>query len=218
MRLARVNQPFDDRDFLYEIKHDGYRGLAYLGDGACELVSRNGNTFKRWPELCRELAVTLKGHDAILDGELVCFDAEGRSLFAPLLFGRRIPCFVAFDLLWLDGEDLRDLSLLERKRWLRRLIPRRRQSRLQYLEHVRGRGVSLFELARAKDLEGIVGKWAHARYASGENTTWVKVKNPDYTQMRDRAELFDVKPKPARFTAPRLSITIDAMAVSRRKA
>jgi len=62
------------------------------------------------------------GWRAILDAELASFDADSLNLFAPLLFGRRIPCLVAFDLLWLDGEGLRDLSLLERKRRLRRLI------------------------------------------------------------------------------------------------
>lgn len=154
----------------------------------------------------------------MLDGELVCFGHDGRSLFAPLLFGRQVPCFVGFDLLWLDGEDLCDLPLVERKRRLRRLIPRRQRSRLQYLAHVRGRGVGLFGLACERDLEGIVGKWMHARYTAGDRTTWVKVKNPDYTQMRDRAELFDVKPKPARFTAPRLSVTIEALAKAKRKA
>ena len=55
MRLARVPEAFNDRDWLFEIKHDGYRCVAYVGDGACELVSRNGDTFKRWPELCREV-------------------------------------------------------------------------------------------------------------------------------------------------------------------
>lgn len=206
MRLARLKDPFDDRDWIWELKLDGYRCVAYIAGGTCELVSRNGNTFKRWPELCREIAVALKGHEAILDGELACFGAAGRSLFAPLLFGRQIPCFAAFDLIWLDGEDIRDLPLIERKRRLRRLVPRRRRSRLTYLDHVRGRGTELFTLACQKDLEGIVGKWSQARYTSGDRTTWVKVKNPDYTQMRDRGELMDQKPRAARMPAPRLVI------------
>jgi len=76
---------------------------------------------------------------------------------------------------------------------------------------VRGRGVALFELARAKASRASSAN-GRTRDTAGDPTTWVKVKNPDCTQMRDRAELFDVKPKPARFTAPRLSITIEAMA------
>jgi bifunctional non-homologous end joining protein LigD len=212
MRLARLAEPFDDRDWIFEIKHDGYRCVAYVSAGACDLISRNGNTFKRWPELCRKLAHTLKGHDAILDGELVCLAPDGRSLFAPLLFGQRIPCLFAFDLLWVDGDDLRDLPLLERKRRLRKLIPQRQRSRLQYLEHVARRGRDLFAAACARDLEGIVAKWARAKYTPGKRTTWAKVKNPEYSHMRDRGELMDQKPRPARMTMPRLVIAADVIA------
>jgi ATP-dependent DNA ligase len=59
MRLARLTEPFDDRDWIFEIKHDGYRCVAYFSESRCELVSRYGNTFSRWPELCRQLAHAL---------------------------------------------------------------------------------------------------------------------------------------------------------------
>jgi bifunctional non-homologous end joining protein LigD len=86
-------------------------------------VSRNGHTFKHWPHLCEELAHAVKAHHAVMDGEIVCLDARGRSNFKSLLFRRESSYFYAFDLLALDGEDLREWPLVERKRRLRRLIP-----------------------------------------------------------------------------------------------
>jgi bifunctional non-homologous end joining protein LigD len=127
----------------------------------------------------------------VLDGELVCLRADGRPNFMALL-GRQAPAyFCAFDLLALDGEDLRDRPLLERKRRLRRIVPRR-SDRLRYVDHIRGRGVDLFRLACERDLEGIVAKWAPRAYRLvGRVSPWVKIKNRDYTQARDRHELFD---------------------------
>ena len=94
------------------MKLDGFRALAYVERDKCRLVSRNGNTFKRFAPLAAEIAGALRGvRNAILDGEVVCLDHAGRPLFNALLYRRREPCFVAFDCLWLDGRDLRRLSL-----------------------------------------------------------------------------------------------------------
>jgi len=101
---------------------------------------------------------------------------------------RRGPfCFFAFDLVWLDGSDLRDQSLLERKSLLRKLVPRRTQSVL-YVEHVTG-GPDLFRLICQRDMEGVVAKQASARYTP-EATTWVKIKNRAYSQAVGRKEFF----------------------------
>ena len=123
MPLLRLPKPFDHPDWLFEVKHDGFRALAHIDGHHCDLVSRNGHTFKHWPQLCEELAHAVKAHDAVMDGEIVCLDARGRSNFKSLLFRREWPYFYAFDLLAVDGEDLREWPLVERKRRLRRTDP-----------------------------------------------------------------------------------------------
>jgi bifunctional non-homologous end joining protein LigD len=120
-QLTLVRHPFDHPDFLFELKHDGFRALAYVSDGHCELISRRRNSYMSFQELRDNLA-KLKVKNAIIDGELVCLDAEGRSIFNELLFRRGYPIFYAFDLLYLNGRDLRQLPLVERKERLRALI------------------------------------------------------------------------------------------------
>ena len=122
--------------------------------------------------------------------KLVCLGDDGRPVFDALLYRRALPHFCAFDCLWLDGEDVRELPLVERKRLLRRIIPRR-LGWVRYVRHVRGRGTDLFRLSCELDLEGIVAKWAASPYRlAGDRSPWVKVKNRDYSQARDRHELF----------------------------
>jgi bifunctional non-homologous end joining protein LigD len=203
MPLLRVKEPFDHPDWLFELKHDGFRALAIVEGHHCQLVSRRGHVFRQWPQLAEELAHTVKANRAVLDGELVCLRPDGVSDFYSLLYRREWPVFVAFDLLQLDGADLRGESLLERKRRLRALVPRER-SRLRYLDHVRNRGRDLFAAACAWDTEGIVAKWGAGPYRTdGALTSWVKVRNPNYSQMAGRHEAFltrgDGKP---RRTAP----------------
>jgi ATP-dependent DNA ligase len=90
-----------------------------------------------------------------------------------------------------DGEDVREWPLIERKRRLRQLVPSV-PTRLLYVDHIKARGTDFFEVACAHDLEGIVAKPANGRYHSdGTNTNWVKIKNPCYTQMTARHELFE---------------------------
>ena len=153
--------------------------------------SRNGHTFKHWPQLCEELAHAVKAHDAIIDGEIVCLDARGRSNFKSLLFRPRVAVFYAFDLLAVDGEDLREWPLVERKRRLRRLIPSV-PTRLLYVDHITERGRDFFKVACAHDLEGIVAKPVTGRYhCDGTSTNWIKIRNAGYTQMTARHELFE---------------------------
>lgn len=182
--------PSITREWLFEIKYDGFRGLAHVADGQGALVSRNANVMRRFRTLGAALGQVLRRHAAIVDGEIVCLGADGAPRFADLMFSRGVPCFVAFDLLWLDGEDLRDRPLIERKRRLRRLVGRGSDA-LHLVEPVVARGVDLFAEVCARDLEGIVAKWAAAPYRVLDGRSpWVKVKNRDYRQMRDRHELF----------------------------
>jgi bifunctional non-homologous end joining protein LigD len=186
MTLSRRREPFNHPDWLFEIKHDGFRSLAYIQDGQCQLVSRRGNVFKRFLPLAGQMAKELKV-SVVLDGEIVCLDASGRSQFHSLLFHRGTPYFYAFDILQLNGKDLRSLPLIARKKQLRKLIPNR--SSLLYVDHIEARGEDLFRLACREDLEGIVAKRKDGVY--GPQADWVKIKNPKYSQSVGRHELFN---------------------------
>jgi bifunctional non-homologous end joining protein LigD len=111
-QLTLVCQTCDHRDFLFELKHDGFRALAHIWDGKCELVSRKRNSYKSFQGLRDNLAM-LKVTNAVLDGEIVCLDSEGRSIFNNLLRRKGFPVFCAFDLIYLNDCDLRQLSLVE---------------------------------------------------------------------------------------------------------
>ena len=108
------------------------------------------------------------------------------------MFRRVWPHFYAFDVLAVDGGDLRGLPLLVRKRRLAAILPAV-NSRLLYLDHVAVRGRDLFRAACERDLEGIVAKWARGTYQTGCGTSWLKVKNPAYSQMVGRRELFEAR-------------------------
>ncbi len=139
--------------------------------------------------LCRQPYWARPLNDAILDGEIVALDVSGRADFYPLLHRRADPYFYAFDLLWLDGRDLRGLALVERKALLRGLAPRQ-PSRLLYVDHVVGNGVELFRAVCDQDIEGIVAKHMEAPY-DPDSPTWVKIKNRAYTQAVGRRERFE---------------------------
>src|SRR5437660_3203559 len=99
MPLGRLAGPFNHRDWIFEIKWDGFRSLAFIENGRCRLVSRKGNEFKSFPALNLALPAECGATNAVLDGEIVCLDAAGVSQFTDLLFRRGEPRFYAFDLL-----------------------------------------------------------------------------------------------------------------------
>src|SRR4030081_1776341 len=142
-QLTLVRQPFDDPDFLFELKHDGFRALAHIWDGKCELVSRRRNAYESFNEL-RENLAKLKVKNAVIDGELVCLDSEGRSIFNELLFRRGCPIFYVFDLLYLNNRDLRQLPLVGRTEKLKALIEKSGLPDVICGKFVEGRGVDLF--------------------------------------------------------------------------
>ena len=195
MRLSRRSAPFDSDQFIYELKIDGFRALAHLQDGRGELISRNGNVFRGFADLAGWLAAHFRVESAVLDGEIACVDDAGRSVFNDLLFRRRECVFFAFDLLFLNGDDLRALPLIERKARLRKLL-RRKRSRVLYVDHIEVRGREFFEKVCELDLEGIVAKRRQSPYRATEKPSphWVKIKNPKYSQAEGREELFNPKP------------------------
>src|SRR5215468_2124424 len=153
IRLSRRKGPFDSDEFLFELKIDGFRALAHVEAGKGELISRNGNVFRCFADLSTWMAEILRVDSAVLDGEIACVDESGRPVFRDLLFRRRQCVFITFDLLYLNGKDLRALPLIDRKAMLKKLLKRKR-SRILYLDHVEGDGRLLFEQIVAMDLEG----------------------------------------------------------------
>jgi bifunctional non-homologous end joining protein LigD len=195
--LSRRPEPFSHTDWLYEIKYDGFRALAYCDPSGVRLISRNGNRFASFTDLCAGIEYALKARHAVIDGEIVCLDDGGCSQFNQLLFRRDAPRFCAFDLLHLDGRDMRTLPLIERKRALRKLVPNR-SAFLVYVDHVEGEGEHLFKLVCERDLEGVVAKHSLSRYTVEDgNPGWVKIRNRRYSQMVGRDELFEKRYKAA---------------------
>jgi bifunctional non-homologous end joining protein LigD len=186
MQLS-LAKPFDNPDWLFELKADGFRALADVNDGSCKLVFRKDNTYKTFGNMSDTLAKLKR--TAILDGEIVCLDEEGRSLFMPLLARKTQASFYAFDLLWLGGKDLRGLPLLLRKQRLQGLLRRAKLPGVIRASLIEQHGIALYQEVCQRDLEGIVCKRKDSVYSS--RLRWLKVKNPDYTQAVGRKELFE---------------------------
>jgi bifunctional non-homologous end joining protein LigD len=188
MLATSVDKPFDGPEWLFEIKWDGYRAVAFIEDGRVRLVSRNQNELTaRYPEL-KDLAKSVKAKTAILDGEVVALDEEGRASFSLMQQrtgfrpgGRRgvakadVPVlYYAFDLLYLEGYDWRKVALEDRKEKLESLLVT--GDSLRYSDHYEKQGKALFEMARAKGLEGILAKKRDSIYQERRSSEWLKIK------------------------------------------
>jgi bifunctional non-homologous end joining protein LigD len=172
---------------VFEPKYDGYRGMLYLAPGVAIFGSKRGIVLTHFRELAEAIHAQLGVRNAILDGEVVALNDEGQQDFGFLLRGQGRLHYAAFDLLWLNGRDLRSLPLVKRQQRLARLIPKTTPilSRVLVVEED---GRALFEAAQRLDLEGIVAKRKTDQYAP--HTVWLKIKNPAYTQAEGRWELF----------------------------
>lgn len=180
MLATLVEAPFDNPDWIYEIKWDGYRAIAQIEKGQVkskvQLYSRNGLSFNdKYPEVVKALK-KLK-HNIILDGEIVALDKRGRSVFELLQnAGEKTELnYVVFDILYLDGRDLTKLPLLERKKILKTILPR--NGIIKYSDHIEKLGVKFFEKAKKATLEGIMAKNKSSIYKPGERSKdWQKIK------------------------------------------
>ncbi len=187
LTLASISEkPFSNPDWLFEVKWDGVRGVAYLANGEVSARSRAGREISlEYPEV-RDLANQLDATEAIVDGELVALDATGRSNFQKLQnrAGVRNPSqqlresipatYYAFDLLYCDGYDLRKVPLEKRKDLLKQIL--RPNSQVRYSEHEVGKGKELYEAARLQSLEGIIGKKRDSAYVGQRTSLWLKFK------------------------------------------
>ena len=168
-------------DWVHELKFDGYRILARVEDGAARLITRNGKDWtEQFPGVAEALS-ELACESAVVDGEVVVLDADGRTSFQLLqnsLSGARAgtPLFFGFDLLHLDGRDLTKATLVDRKSLLRPLLAGAPVDRVRYSDHVRGMGPAFFERACRMGVEGIISKRADSPYRAGRGGDWLKVK------------------------------------------
>ncbi|MGE3973517.1 MAG: DNA ligase D [Bdellovibrionales bacterium] len=168
-------------DWIHEIKFDGYRTLIRLDKGKAQFLTRRGkNWTKKYGPLQSE-ALKLKLQNAVIDGELVWIDEMGHTDFQKLQNGIAEQkfqgmIFYAFDLLFLDGEDLLDQPLLERKKLLKELLDRSPKSKIIYSEHWKNQGSAMYKESCRLGLEGIVSKNAEAAYSSGRSGLWQKTK------------------------------------------
>ena len=176
----RRAEPFDDPAWGFELKFDGFRCIADTLDQ--RLVSKHQNRMRRFEPLVGTLP-----YGYVFDGEIVCLDETGRPSFNDLLFRKREPVYVAFDVLNVEGADVRGLPLRERRAVLDRLTAR---YRLQKSELFFGCGRSLFNAVCEFDLEGIIAKRLNDPYEP-DRTKWWKILNPNYSQKEGRTELFE---------------------------
>jgi len=173
------DSPPEADDWLHEIKYDGYRMIALLQDGEARMITRNQKDWTdRYTPVARALG-WLKVESAVLDGELVALDEKGRSDFG--LLGRYAETgqgrlfYYIFDLLQLNGEDLRDRPLSERKARLEALM-KGAKAPLRFSHHIEGQGERVILNACKMNLEGIVSKKLSSKYRSGRGTDWIKSK------------------------------------------
>lgn len=177
-----IDKPFNDKDWIFEIKWDGYRALAEVSSKKVHLYSRNFLSFddKFLPVLH---ALKKIKADVVLDGEVVVFDKEGKSQFQLLQNYLRSEenqgalRYCIFDILYYNGHDLRDLPLIERKKILNEAIDWEENPLLHFSDYIEERGIDFFKAAKKQSLEGIIGKEKQSRYVSIRSRNWVKVKS-----------------------------------------
>jgi len=187
MLATSVEKPFDDPEWLFEIKWDGYRAVSFLQDDKVRLVSRNQNDLTgEFPEL-HELSKLIKAKNAVLDGEVVALDEQGRASFSLMQQrtgirkgGQRVGArrelqivYYIFDLLYVDGHDLRRVALEQRKQVLAKIIAP--SELVRYSDHF-PQGLALFEVAKQKGLEGILAKKRASHYEERRSREWLKIK------------------------------------------
>jgi bifunctional non-homologous end joining protein LigD len=179
MLATLAAKPFDHPDWLFELKWDGYRAVAEIRAGSVSLYSRNllplNDKFSPLVESLRKLPF-----EALLDGEIVVVDAQGRPDFELLQNyhpgGTGHLLYYLFDLLHFQGHDLTGLPLVKRKEFLKKILPP--VPKLRFSDHVTGDGVLFFQVATDKGLEGIIAKHGQSTYRVGTRSRqWLKVKN-----------------------------------------
>jgi bifunctional non-homologous end joining protein LigD len=170
---------FDSDDWIFEVKWDGYRAVAEISPSGNKLYSRNGLTFdKAYPKVFDALKKIKK--KAVIDGEIVVFDEHGKPNFQKLQNyksnDKYLIQYYVFDCLEAEGKDLTNLTVIERKQILQKLLPK--SDVIVFCDHVDGEGKALFREMKKMGLEGMIAKRKNSKYYIGKRTTdWLKIKN-----------------------------------------
>jgi bifunctional non-homologous end joining protein LigD len=190
MLATPTDKAFDNPYWLFEIKWDGYRAIAFIEGGRVRLMSRTQNDLTAQFSELGSLPQFVKAERAILDGEIVALDEEGRPSFSLIqqrtgfrAGRRRMPrregvpvIYYAFDLLYLDGLDLRRVALEQRKQLLQERIEAGKGDLVHYSDHYAEKGLDLFEAAKQRGLEGILAKKRRSVYEEKRSRDWLKIK------------------------------------------
>lgn len=180
MLAHTVEKPFDDKNWIFETKYDGYRTIAVINPDQVNLFSRNQLSFnKNFKVIADELKKI--NHVAVLDGEIVIEDETGRSDFQLLQnyikTGKGKLKYYVFDILNLDGNNTSSLSLLQRKELVEILLNKFSLPNVFYSQHIREKGISFYEQAIKKNLEGIMAKGTNSLYRAGKRSAeWLKIR------------------------------------------
>ena len=186
---SRAAQPPSGPLWVHEIKHDGYRLMVRRDGARVRCFTRRGHDWAdRFPAIVAA-ALRIKAASFLIDGEAVIARDDGTSDFRALRSRSRghEAVLFAFDLLEHDGDDLRALPLIERKRRLARLIGRAKHA-IRFVEHLADDGPTVFDHVCRMGLEGIVSKRTDAPYRSGPSKAWIKTKNPESEAVRRERE------------------------------
>jgi bifunctional non-homologous end joining protein LigD len=190
--LAKLrSSPPTGEGWQYELKFDGWRAQLHKAGQTPAIYGKNGGDLtRRFPTIAAAV-LALPVRACIIDGELIAAGTRGEPDFLALLHGRHVPvCVYAFDLLELQGSDLRELPLEQRRARLKALLTRSKSDLIRFSESFSDAGVLLAECARL-GLEGIVAKRKDAVYRSGPRSGWIKVKTSEWKAAnRYRAMLF----------------------------
>ena len=187
---SKVARPPSGPLWVHEIKHDGYRLMVRRDGSRVRCFTRNGHDWAdRFPAIV-DAALRIKAQSFLIDGEAVIARDDGTPDFHALRSRRRgsEAMLFAFDLIEHDGDDLRGLPLIERKRRLAKLIGKSKRHAIQFNEHLTDDGPTVFAHVCRMGLEGIVSKRIDAPYRSGLSKTWLKSKNPASEAVRRERE------------------------------
>jgi bifunctional non-homologous end joining protein LigD len=191
--------PPSDEGWLHEIKHDGFRVIARKNDKCVRLYSRSGNDLTERFALIVEATAALSARSCIIDGEAVACGGDGIASFDRICYGHydATVFLYAFDLIELNGDDLRGEPLVMRKTTLASLLSQEMLAGLlgsavpglRFNEHIEADGPAVFQQACKLGLEGIVSKQKNSRYVSGRSLHWIKSKNPDAPPVKREAAI-----------------------------
>ena len=178
MLATLANEPFNNDEWLFEIKWDGYRAIAYLKDGEVKLLSRNQSSFTgRYSPVTQ--AFQDLAFNTVLDGEIIAIDEKNMANFQLLQNWQNTPAqlqFFVFDILWYEGYDVTAIPLIKRKDLLQKILPQNHQV-IKYSDHVNAEGKAFFDIAAKQGLEGIMAKNTNSIYRlNSRSESWLKIK------------------------------------------